>query len=214
MRVKLILFLTALFFVAFTSTVKETTESPLQKKVDEFAEFKLESNIEDLSDNQKEMLIIFFEVAEIMDNLFWQQSFGSKKEALALTDDPAGKQFIKLNYGPWERLDGNAPFIEGVTEKPLGAQYYPLDMTKEEFEKFESEDKTSLYTVVVRDENGELKTVPFSEAYKAELEKAAELLKKAAELAEDAGFKKYLELEPVNSNREKIELWLAKYGTK
>jgi tetratricopeptide (TPR) repeat protein len=27
-------------------------------------------------------------------------------------------------------------------------------------------------------------------------------------------FKKYLELEPANRNREKIELWLSKYGTK
>ena len=27
-------------------------------------------------------------------------------------------------------------------------------------------------------------------------------------------FKKYLELEPENSNRDKIELWLSKYGTK
>ena len=67
-------------------------------------------------------------------------------------------------------------------------------MTKEEFEAFDAKDKTSLYTLVRRDENGKLYTIPFHEAYKEETDKAIELLKKAATLAEDEGFKKYLEL--------------------
>lgn len=175
----------------------ETNGLPLNemdKSVAQFAEFTLTTNLKDLSEQQKEMLLIFFEVSKIMDNLFWEQAYGSKSSALALTDDSATKEFIKLNYGPWERLDGNAPFIEGIGEKPLGAQFFPTDMTKEEFEAFDSEDKTSLYTILERDDDGSLVSIPYHIAYKDELTKASDLLKKAATLAVDPGFKKYLEL--------------------
>ena len=194
MKVKLFAAFAGALMLFSCSSKSTNVDETMKQKVDQFAEFTLTSNIEDLSDNQKEMLRIFFKVSEIMDDLFWQQAYGSKEEALALTEDAAGKAFIKINYGPWERLEGNAPFIEGVEEKPLGARFYPTDMTKEEFEAFDSENKTSLYTILERDENGKLKTTAYSAAYKEELTKASELLKKAAELAEDPGFKKYLEL--------------------
>jgi hypothetical protein len=193
MRLKPLFYL-LVFMIAACSAPQPKTKSPMQVKVDQFAPFTLTSNIDDLSENQKEMLKIFFRVSEIMDELFWQQSFGAKEDALALTDDEASKQFITINYGPWERLDGNASFIEGIDEKPLGAQFYPEDMTTEEFEKFEADDKSSLYTILERNEEGILVTVPYSKAYEAELKEASELLKKASALAEDPGFKKYLEL--------------------
>ncbi len=176
-----------------TSSTPET-KSEMQKKVDQFAEFTLTSNIEDLSSNQKEMLSILFEVAEIMDGLFWKQAFGDKAEALALSDDKATKDFIKINYGPWERLGGNVPFIEGISKKPMGAQFYPTDMTAEEFDALEAEDKSSLYTIIKRNEEGNLESIPYHVAFNVEISKAAELIKKAASLAEDEGFKTYLEL--------------------
>ncbi len=168
--------------------------SEMTSKVEEFAPFKLTSDLTHLSDNQKEMLNIFFEVASIMDNLFWQQAYTGKENALALSEEPATKKFIELNYGPWERLNGNSPFIEGIGAKPLGANFYPTDMTKEEFNKLSDTSKTSLYTLIQRDTEGNLKSTPYHEAYNSELKKASELLLKAAGLAEDAGFKKYLEL--------------------
>ncbi len=191
---KKILLVNLLGLMLFASCKQSDTpaENTLQKKVDSYAEFTLTSNIDHLNDNQKEMLLIFYEIADIMDDLFWKQAYGSKEEALNLTSDSAGKAFIKLNYGPWDRLDGNTSFIDGVGSKPLGANFYPADITKEEFEAFSSKDKSSLYTLVVRDSSNNLKTVPYSEAYKKELTKASELLKKAAELADDRGFKKYL----------------------
>lgn len=166
----------------------------MEKKVAEFATFKLTSSIDDLSAGQKEMLSIFFEVADIMDELFWMQAYGSKEDALALTKDEWTKKFIEINYGPWERLNDNKPFVAGVGEKPSGAGFYPVDMTTEEFEQFNASDKTSLYTLITRDEAGKLKSVPYHLAYKEKIEKASALLKKAATLAEDPGFKKYLEL--------------------
>jgi len=112
-------------------------------------------------------------------------------------EDEASREFIRINYGPWERLKDNEPFVEGYGKKPDGAGFYPADMTKEEFEVFVSEDKSGLYTVVRRNEDGTLKTVPYHIEYGDLTEKAVELIKQAAELADDPGLKKYLELRAV-----------------
>lgn len=167
-------------------------DDPLQAKVDEYATFMLSSNLKDLSDNQRKMIPLLIEVSTIMDDLFWKQAYGDKQALLSSLERPAAKEFAKINYGPWDRLRDNEPFISGVGEKPLGAQYYPEDMTKEEFEAFESDDKSSLYTLVRRNESGELYTIPYHEAYAEEVSRAAKLLMQASELAEDPGFKDYL----------------------
>jgi len=138
--------------------------------------------------------LTLFEVGQIMDDIFWKQAFGEKDEFLNSIKDSKTKLFAEINYGPWDRLSGNQPFIEGYGSKPLGANFYPKDMTKEEFESFEDKNKDSQYTLIRRDENGNLKSVWYHEAFAEETNKAAELLKKASELAEDEGLKKYLEM--------------------
>lgn len=169
-------------------------KSDMQQKVDEFALVELKSDISHLSDKEKQMLPYLFEVAQIMDDIFWQQAVGDKDEFLKGITDEAAREFAKINYGPWERLNGNEPFISGFQSKPLGAQFYPIDMTKDEFENFEAPDKDGLYTVIRRTADGKLESVPYHVAYKEQTEKAANLIRKAAELAEDEGLKKYLEL--------------------
>jgi len=72
--------------------------------------------------------------------------------------------------------------------------FYPEDIGEEEFESWDNPDKTSLYTIIKRNAKGELTAVPYSDAFKEQHSKAADLLRKAAELAEDAGLKKYLEM--------------------
>jgi hypothetical protein len=178
---------------------KETTEdtmeeiSPIQKKLNEYTEFTLTADLSNLNANQKKMIPILIEVAQIMDDLFWKEAYGDKDALLnSLAEDPAAQGFAKINYGPWDRLGDNAPFIAGVGKKPLGAEYYPLDMTVEEFEAFEDPTKTSLYTMIRRNEEGGLVSIPFHEYFSEQVTKAAELLVKAAELAEDPGFKEYL----------------------
>ena len=166
----------------------------LQKEVDKYVTFKLTTDLSELSENQKEMLRILFEVADIMNELHWQTACGEKRALLDELEDEAAIKLFTINYGPWNRLAGNESFIEGVNEKPKGAYFYPTDMTEEEFEAFEDETKASLYTVIRRNDAGGLVSIPYHEAFKEELEKASELLLKASELAEDEGFKKYLEL--------------------
>jgi hypothetical protein len=159
-----------------------------------YAPFDLDADISYLSDNEKEIVGILYEVARIMDGLFWKQAIGGKSNFISRISDDNTKRFAKINYGPWDRLNNNKPFIASVGEKPKGANFYPPDMTKEEFEAFEDPNKTSLYTLIRRDKNGSLMAIWYHDAYATKLGKASELLSKAAVLAEDAGLKKYLEL--------------------
>ena len=164
----------------------------VKEKVEEFVTVKLTADLSSLSDNQKKMLPLLFEAGKIMDDLFWKQAWGNKEELFAKVDDEYVKKYLSINYGPWERLNGNKSFLEGIGAKPSGARFYPEDMTKEEFAALEDERKNGLYTIIKRDKSSKLKVVPYHEAYKKELQNVAGLLKQAEEFADDPGFKDYL----------------------
>lgn len=177
-----------------TDENKDSTGVTMKDKVDQYAMVELTANISHLTEKEKQIIPILFEVADIMDGLYWMQTLGDKNAFLDTIKDPDTKRFAEINYGPWDRLGDNKPFVNGIGEKPLGATFYPADMTKEEFEKLADKNKTSLYTVIQRNEDKTLKVVWYHEMFKDQLQKASDLLLKAAALAEDAGFKKYLEL--------------------
>lgn len=175
-------------------TIKEEKPTPMQELLDKYAVFELKTDLSHLSENQKQMLSYLFEAADIMNNVFWKQAFGDKEKLFSEFKGKDTLKFIKINYGPWDRLDGNNPFVPGFGPKPQGANFYPNDMTVKEFEAWDNADKKSLYTLVRRNDAGELKTIWYSDAYKEEFIKAADLLKKAAELAENEDFSNYLKL--------------------
>lgn len=153
----------------------------------------LTADLSHLSGNQKAMLSLLIDASEIMDDLFWQQAFFDNKEAfLQSIDDEAVRHFATINYGPWDRLNGDTPFISGYADKPMGAEFYPHDMDKAEFATADFDDKQGLYSVVKRDETGKLYAQPYSQAYKNKLMKASDILKQASTLAQDESFKQYL----------------------
>ena len=167
-------------------------ESPMKEKVEGYAPFELSSPlVSGLTENEKEIVQIFFKLADITDDLFWKQTFGDKTLIDGI-EDPYAREFAYINYGPWDRLDDNKPFVKGYGAKPDVCTYYPADMTADEFEAFDDPDKLSWYTVVRRDENGKLKSVPYHVEYAAEVEEMCTLMQKAADLAEDPGLKNYL----------------------
>jgi hypothetical protein len=159
-----------------------------------YAPYKLTADLSALTDQERRMLGLFIEAGEIMDGLFWRQAYGDRDVLLKhLAGDARLRRFAELNYGPWDRLAGNAPFVPGVGPKPPGAQFYPLDMTREEFERANLPESRSEYTVLRRDAQGRLKVVPYHVEYADGVRRAAALLDEAAGLAEDAGLKKYLQ---------------------
>lgn len=169
-------------------------ESDMQKKVDEYATVKLTTDLSNVSDNQKKMLRKLLKASKIMDTLYWYQTYGNLDSLENSVSDKATKEFIVINYGPWDRLRDNKPFIDGVGKKPLGANFYPQDMTKEEFEKADLKDKEGLYSFVRRNDEGDLYLIPYHEKFKTQLHHAANLLREASGLAKDEGFKKFLSL--------------------
>jgi hypothetical protein len=168
-------------------------------KSDMYAEVRLEADVSGLSEDQRRMLRLMIEASEYMDDAFWLQAYGEKYSLLGTIEDNALRRFAEVNYGPWDRLGGNAPFLDWAGPKPAGATFYPQDMTKEEFEAAvaASPELKSLYTVVRRDEKGDLIAVPYREAFAAQVGPAASKLIQAAALASDPGLKRYLELRAV-----------------
>ncbi len=169
-------------------------KSEIEMKADAFVPVQLTTDLSVLSENEKAMLPLLFKAADLMDSLFWMEAYGNKTELLAKAQSEAEKKFMQINYGPWERLNANESFVEGIGAKPAGAGFYPTDMSKEEFEAWDDSTKTSLYTLIRRNEDGTLVSVPYHEAFKPVIEQAAAYIRQAAELADDAGLKRYLEL--------------------
>lgn len=193
--------LIALFFVACKqndSAVEQkgaaakVEKTQVQKILDKYTTFTLTTDLNQLSDKQKEMIGILIEAGEVMNDLFWYETYGDKDALLESVEDEAVQKAIMINYGPWDKLDGNKAFVEGIGDKPLGANYYPVDMTKEEFNEADIADKGSLYTFIRRNESGSLISVPYHEMFSEQVTFVAGKLKEAAALAEDEGLKNYL----------------------
>jgi outer membrane murein-binding lipoprotein Lpp len=176
-----------------TATPDETS-APLHQRLNKYEEVRLTADLNKLTAKEKQMIPLLIEVAKIMDDIFWYEAYGQRDSLLSTIKDGATRRLVQINYGPWDRLDNNAPFITGVGPKPETANFYPHDLTKEEFEKANLKDKKSQYTLLRRDSTGKLITIPYHVQFKEQVEKAASLLRQAADLAEDAGLKNYLTL--------------------
>ncbi|MGH9340885.1 MAG: dipeptidyl-peptidase 3 family protein [Acidobacteriota bacterium] len=172
----------------------------IDQKLQKYTTVRLTSDLSVLTDRERQMIPLLIEAAQAMDEIFWVQAYGDREELLASLPDEETRRYAKINYGPWDRLEGNEPFIEGVGPKPEGANFYPVDMTKSEFEKAiaQSSEKAerfkNLYTLIRRDADGELIAVPYHQVFAEKVQLAAEKLRAAAELAESEGVKRYLEL--------------------
>jgi len=177
---------------AAAATATATAMAPAVARPEIYASVTLGANLSALSAKERQMLSLFIDAAQIMDDLFWRQAYGDRQRLLWSIADPRARRFADLNYGPWDRLAGNASFVAGVGAKPPGAQFYPLDMTKEEFERANLPQSRSEYTVLRRDAKRALQVVPYHEYYKLPVANAAAKLEEAAGLAEDPGLKKYL----------------------
>ncbi|MBO6026409.1 MAG: Zn-dependent hydrolase [Bacteroidales bacterium] len=193
MKIRHLTYVAALAIIVAGCTDAPKNE-PKAKLIDKYAEYTLTTDISHLSENEKEMLPLLFEAADIMEELFWKENYGDKQELMSKISDPDLQRFACITYGPWDGLDGNKPFVEGFGEKPAGAQFYPQDMTEEEWNAFDDPNKTSQYTMIVRDENGALNCVWYHDYFEQQIKKAASLLDDASELAGDEEFAEYLRL--------------------
>ena len=202
---------TALVMNVFASQRKKATQgssseaTSMSKKVRRFAPTPLTANITKLSPGDRKALQKIIAAAKYYDALYLRQIW-SGNEAL-LKKLAAGKSllgrlrlhYFMINKGPWSQLDDNEPFIEGVPRRPPQADFYPADITKDEFNAWlntltpdEKEKATGYFYTIRRDSNGKLKTVPYSEEYREFLDPAARLLREAAALTSNRTLKDFL----------------------
>jgi hypothetical protein len=180
----------------------------LQRMTARLAPVKLRYDDSVLSPQDRKALVKLVEAARVLNFVFLDQLWSGNRALYAkLQKDasPLGKarlRYFWLNKGPWSDLDGHTAFLPAVPKrKPLGANFYPEDMTREEFQAWvttltpsERAAAEGFFTVIRRDEAGKLLAVPYRQAYAADLEKAAALLEEAAALTDNASLKKFLTL--------------------
>lgn len=135
--------------IALAASCNTEPKTAVQKKVDSYALVKIESpDLSGITDNGKEVLNLYKFAADQADSIYWKQYFGDKTLIENLKDADL-RDYAKINYGPWDRLDGST-FIEGFGELPLGANFYPADMTAAEFDSLADPVKTSPYSLIRR----------------------------------------------------------------
>ena len=164
--------------------------------VEKYTDFRLEADLSDFSDADKKIVALLIDASDEMDKIFWKQAYGDKDSLLKNIDEPDLLKFAEYNYGPWDRLNENRSFVEGIGARPAGAQFYPIDITIDELTTASMTDSTLVdeYSIVKRDSSGKLFSIPYHEAYADELSAAASKLREAAELCTDASLKNYLSL--------------------
>ncbi|MFN3873426.1 MAG: dipeptidyl-peptidase 3 family protein [Ignavibacterium sp.] len=192
---------------------EESQVEILRQKIDKFIPVEIQYDENLLSDREKIVLEKLYRASKLIDSLFLDQVYSKnhqiKSELLSklydksIVNNPDEKLELELQlelfnimFGPFDRLEDDEPFI-GTERKPLGANFYPEDMTKEEFENrikqnpADEKSFTSEFTVIRR-QNDKLVAIPYSEYYKETLTKISNLLKEAAEYADNPSLKKYL----------------------
>jgi len=183
---------------AAVQPVEQVPAAPVEaeqpSRFDIYADVGLTADLSHLSDGQKQMIGLLIDAGKITDDIFWQQVWGDKDELLNSIEDPKTRRFAIYNYGPWDRLAADQPFIESHGPRPTGARFYPRDMSKAEFEAWQQEGKDEQYSIVQRDSDGGLVLVPYSKAFESQIAEIAELLVRASALAEDQEFAAYLKL--------------------
>ncbi len=181
-------------------------ESPLTAKLKRFAPTEITADVSKLSEGDRKALDKLIEASRLMDEIYLRQVWSANallKEQLGRETSAEGKAryaMFMLNKGPWSGLDHDSAFVEGVPQpKPAGANYYPEDMTKEEFEKWlaslspaDQEKARGFFYTIRRGEDKKLKLVPYSVEYKRWLEPATKLLREAAELTDNVSLKTFL----------------------
>lgn len=184
-----------------TPAADDSTRTPtasMHERLAKYTPVRLSADLSALSAREQQMIPLLIDAARAMDRVFWREAYGPPASLITSLHDLQTQRFVEINYGPWDRLDGNAPFVEAVGPKPKGANFYPTDMDTAEFAAAAAapggELLKSQYTVVRRDSAGKLIAVWYRDAFAKQVGVAAEKLRAAARLAEDPGLKKYLVL--------------------
>ena len=177
-----------------TENQETKTQLTIQDRINQYAPIKLNPDTASLTDKQKKFLQLLIEASSYVNDILWLQNFGDKQEILSKITDKDTLTYVKINFGPWDYVRNNEPFITGYGKKPAGANFYPNDIKYLPFIQMPFSDKLSMHTIIKRNpEDNTLYTVPYNEAYKEQIEKITKKLQEAIQYCDNEQFKKYLE---------------------
>ena len=168
---------------------------------EKFARVHLPAHLDAIKVEDRAVLALLIRAASFLNPIYLRQVSHYNPQFKQEIEDSHSRRLIEsfaIMGGPWDRFDGDRPFY-GNIEKPLGAGFYPEDITRGEFEQWvtdhpEDSDAFHAFTTVIRRRGDGLQAVPYSQAYALELEKAAAILREAAGIASNPSLRKYLEL--------------------
>jgi hypothetical protein len=196
---------------------KTAKNAPAQPKLviapdlaERFAKFKpihIAFDSSALTDKEQKMVAKLVDAAGLLDCIYWRQS---DPEGLKLylslqnstkPQDQMLREYLKINGGRFDLIDDNKPFV-GTAPIPPGRAIFPWGITRAEFDAYVAahpDQKAALYapqTIVRRnaDDAKVLEAVPYHTAFREFLVPMARDLRQAAELSDDPGFAKFLEL--------------------
>ncbi|MBR0299999.1 MAG: hypothetical protein IJQ93_06770, partial [Bacteroidales bacterium] len=174
--------LTVLPILVLAAVSCTRNQTDVGRLVENYAEVTIPApDLTGISDNGKEVLRLYRMAADEVDKIYWQQYFGDGEAFLNSLTDPNEKLYAGINYGPWDRIDGE-PFLPGYGTRPDRACFYPADMTAEEFQSWDNPDKNNPFTLVQRAGDGSLKTVWYHDAYAGQIARIEEYLHRAADV--------------------------------
>jgi hypothetical protein len=187
---------TEVAFAVPQGVVLAADDADLARRIAQYRTVRLEADLSGLSATTRRMISYLIAAAREMDEVFWMEASGPSAAVQAAMPTANARRYAEINYGPWDRLDGNEAFVEGVGPKPRGANFYPHDMTEAEFNAAAEADPRlrSLYTLVRRGADGRLHAVPYHVAFSDQHRRAARIMREAAALADDEGLRNYLEI--------------------
>jgi hypothetical protein len=197
------LFLSLLPLVAIALATPDLAH--LQRMIARFAPTDLRVDTSGLSPGDRQALIKLIQAARVMNDAFLDQYWaGNRALSSKLRQDtsPLGRardRYFWINKSPWSQLDGYTAFIPNVpARKPLGANFYPEDLNKQEFEAWvaglpqEQRRQAEGFFSVIRRRGHQLEVVPYSREYRDLLQKSANLLREAAALTPNSTLKHFL----------------------
>ncbi len=182
------------FVLKACNSVDHENRQRLMEYIDRYEQVVLSADLSGLPEAERKMIPYLISAAEIIDDIFWLQSYGKPGEHLMdIFDCRYARDYALINYGPWGRLEGHTAFYSGFDNKPPGAAFYPADMQREEFDAWNDPDKSNPFTMIRRKEDGSLVSVPYSTAFSDHLHEAADILQHASNLADYKPMAIYLE---------------------
>lgn len=198
----------AVLFLAMTALAAIPDLTELNRMIARYAPAEMRVDTSHLAPGDQQAMAKLLEAARVVDDLFITQLWSGNaalRKKLQADNSPLGEarlHYFELNKGPWSDLDAHAAFVPDVpAHKPAGANFYPEDLTRDEFDtwvarlpKERQEEARGFFTVIRRSPEKKLYAVPYSIAYETELQKLAQLLRDAAALTPNASLRNFLTL--------------------